>query len=284
MEFRTIITGIVVTVIVLVFITLGLRSCTRGGSSSSASVTNGGTTRGSSDSTDHLIACTADPKTGFCFPREGNRDLPFDWDNFMVTVREHQLNSSSSSSSSVMQRTSNPATSRVTIIGADDGSEGTGASGGSNRTRGAGNSRRGNAAGGDAFNGGVSLQGSNDNAGDSSGEFDTGESGVIVDDDGQSDGTADGSGNGGNGSGTGGGSNGGGYQGYGGLRGSIGSLPSGRCHRGRSFVGIFDPDDVTTGAFGMTVPVLIDGDCPVTGAMLKGPELDEGFGGALNDF
>lgn len=73
-----------------------------------------------------------------------------------------------------------------------------------------------------------------------------------------------------------------GFTGHGGLQGSLGPLPSGRCLRGRSLLSIIDLGDVTTGD-GVTFSGLIDGDCPISAAILKGPD-SNGFGGPLNDF
>ena len=75
---------------------------------------------------------------------------------------------------------------------------------------------------------------------------------------------------------------GGGITGYGGLQGSMGTLPTGKCLRNRSLIGIFDEGEVTTGTEGWRFPVLIDGNCPVSAAILKWDR--EGFGGSLSDF
>ncbi|HLD71133.1 MAG TPA: hypothetical protein VI873_00780, partial [Candidatus Peribacteraceae bacterium] len=94
MDLQKILIGIVATVVVLFFLVLGLRSCTRE-SDETGSATSGGDAGSSIGS---LTSCTADPDTGLCFPKEKKQAEPFDWTEFMATVREHQRSSSSSSS------------------------------------------------------------------------------------------------------------------------------------------------------------------------------------------
>lgn len=66
------------------------------------------------------------------------------------------------------------------------------------------------------------------------------------------------------------------------LQGSVGPLPSGKCLRSRSLLALFDFGDLTTGTDPVTFPVLIDGDCPITAAMIR--VRNDGFGGPLDDF
>lgn len=342
MELRTILTGLIATVVVLAFIVFGLRACTR------SSVTTGapsGTAAPSEDGGDpnrNLTACTADPETGLCSPPEQDHEVPFDWENFMATVREHQRSSrssssahagifggtsiidrmrggaasstaasspagarsSSSSSSRQMtqegQQLEDSASARVVITDESAESSSTGRSGssavgapsGRPSIDGAGSTGNERTAG--------SFSGGNSSLDDDDTDFSIGDSDLFADD-GGTDSDA-----GGAGITQGSANDGGGFQGfplrsssfhpppsgYGGqvggqdrgLRGSIGTLPSGICNRGRSLLAIFDPDDVTTGTEGATVPVLIDGGCPVSAAILKGFEWDGGFGGPLNDF
>jgi hypothetical protein len=74
-----------------------------------------------------------------------------------------------------------------------------------------------------------------------------------------------------------------GYVGYQGIQGSVGPLPSGKCLRSRSLLAIFDHEEMTSGQ-GITVsPILIDGDCPFSAAILK-VHTTSGFGGPLDDF
>ncbi|NOS68020.1 MAG: hypothetical protein HOO67_06720 [Candidatus Peribacteraceae bacterium] len=270
MELRTIIIGIVTTIVVLVFIVFGLRACTRDSTPAASSAVGGG----AAGSTGHLTECVADPETGLCFPKENNQTVPFDWDNFMATVREHQMSSSSSSSRS----------SRAGFFG--------GASLFSS-SRGASSSSFAELSVSDMSESSSSVSSlsgpdfdaqSNDPATARVIIIGEGEDELAFDEGNDGDGTANDPGNGANDSENGAG-DAGGFQGYQGLQGSRGPLPSGKCNRGRSLLAIFDEDDVTTGTTGTALPsVLIDGDCPVSGAMLKGPDHGGGFGGPLNDF
>lgn len=62
------------------------------------------------------------------------------------------------------------------------------------------------------------------------------------------------------------------------------ALSTDRCRRDRSLLGIFGVDDLTRGTHGWMFPVLLNGRCPITAAMLKAPGTGRGFGGPLNDF
>lgn len=55
------------------------------------------------------------------------------------------------------------------------------------------------------------------------------------------------------------------------------------CDRSRSLLSIFDFGEMTTGREGWTFPVLLNGDCPITAAMIK-VDKSGGFGGPLDDF
>lgn len=58
----------------------------------------------------------------------------------------------------------------------------------------------------------------------------------------------------------------------------------GECDESRSLLSIFDLGELTTGISGVTFPPhMIDGDCPISAAIIKGSE-NTGFGGPLNDF
>ncbi len=59
---------------------------------------------------------------------------------------------------------------------------------------------------------------------------------------------------------------------------------SGACRNNASFLAIFDDDQKSLGRTGWTFPVLVNGDCPITAAMLKGPSHPGSLGGPLNDF
>lgn len=60
---------------------------------------------------------------------------------------------------------------------------------------------------------------------------------------------------------------------------------SGKCDGRRSFVNaFFEPGDMSLGSTGWLFPRLIDGNCPIRAAMLKGPSTTGGLGGPINDF
>ena len=219
---------------------------------------------------------------------------------------------SASSSPSGAENVRGSATARVVIIGGDERSAGAsddGGTGGASGSRGTGGAssgdRQGGIGGSGAFGGGSASEGSSGGAG-SFGGGGTNGAGSFGDSLIFGEGMFGSTGIGGSEMGSNEGAGVGGFQGYdgppsssdfplrfrsfggqagrAGLQGSIGTVPSGTCLRSRSFLAMFDPDDLTTGDDGSLFPGLIDGDCPVTGAMLKGPESQNGFGGPLNDF
>lgn len=199
--------------------------------------------------TSHLTACTADAETGLCYPPANNRRLTLDEEEFMATVREAAVFSRSSSSAS------SRASSRASFFTRSSGA----ASSRSpflrslpSRLSGSGTLRRETSAEdpnvADRRVTG-SLRGHVVTASGSTANnrFLMGRSGSWT-------------------------------------TGSGGYVATGTCHRGRSLLALVDPEDMTTGNDGWTFPVLIDGGCPVTGAMLKARGDGNGFGGPLNDF
>ncbi len=169
-----------------------------------------------------------------------------------VTVTIPAGTSTRSSSSRSVVSSSRSSFSSRGFTNANGGSSGNGGSGGNGFPGGSGNG-----------NGGFPGNGNNGN-GNSGGGFIGGNPG---------------GGFGGNGGLQ--GSTGPGITGYGGLRGSLGPLPSGKCQRSRSLLNLFDLGDVTTGSDTWTFPGLIDGNCPITAAMLKVNKTG-GFGGPLD--
>lgn len=158
---------------------------------------------------------------------------------------------------------------------------GTGTSGGSDYYSGGDYYSIGGTGSSGTFDGSSGAGASGGNGGGTGTGNESGGSGGTGGSGGSGDGT--GTGIGGSGGGNFGGSTGGsGITGYGGLQGSMGTLPSGKCLRNRSFIGIFDEGEVTTGDGGWRFPVLIDGNCPVSAAILKWDR--DGFGGTLSDF
>lgn len=255
--------GAVSIVVVAVILMLVLRSCARGDSYGRISEDEANPNR-------HLTSCEAERETGTCNPPAKRTKGYFDWDAFMAMVRENQSDASYpygrsgagavySSYSSVASSASSlggSATAIVRIVGGPSASS----SRSSARSRSA---RWGSTGGGSSGIGG---------AGDfNGGGFDGRDFGG--DEDGRSDG----------GSGDGNFDGDDGRDGDG-SQGDREPLPSGKCARGRSLLAIFDTDDITSGENGWTFPVLIDGNCPVSAAILKGPESGDGFGGRLNDF
>lgn len=63
---------------------------------------------------------------------------------------------------------------------------------------------------------------------------------------------------------------------------SVGRTSNSRCPRSRSFLNLFGEDELTKGSQGWTFPVLLNGDCPVTAAILKYGDNQGGFGGSLS--
>lgn len=62
----------------------------------------------------------------------------------------------------------------------------------------------------------------------------------------------------------------------------VGRTSNSRCPRSRSFLNLFGEDELTKGSQGWTFPVLLNGDCPVTAAILKYGDNQGGFGGSLS--
>lgn len=288
-------------VVGLSFLALMLRSCTRDKDGDDGQAAAG------FGSGNHLIACAADPETGVCFPVDKNTDDQFDWENFMDMVRDNQKDSGSSSSRSslvsrddfAVQAQPEYSRSNVAIM------KGSGEISRSASTKvvivdsilrsghaqsGSSNVGLGDVTGSDV----AGVVGATGDIGNSSGYGRFGGGRGIIRDGSFGGGTTGGASFGGGafeyGSTIGGGSFGGtgggsvGFQGYGGLQGSLGPLPSGKCLRSRSLLAMFDPDNLTTGNLGLMFPPLIDGDCTVSAAILKGPESENGFGGPLNAF
>lgn len=254
--------GVVSIVIAAVILTLVLRGCARGDSSVRIAEDDANPNR-------HLTSCEAERETGICNPPAKRAKGDFDWDEFMAMVRENQgdapyrfVRSDADASHSASSYSAagggasgleDSATAIVRIIG--EGS-----------TSSSRSSARSLSSGRRTTNGGSYGIGGTWGGGDfDGGDFDGWNFGD--DEGGQRGGGSDDVGAGG-----------------GGLLGSRGPLPSGRCSRGRSLLAIFDPDYLTSGKYGWTFPVLIDGDCPMSAAIIKGPESGEEFGGPINDF
>lgn len=303
MKWQTIVSGIVGTLVVLFLLFFVLRSCSR---SRSAPDTTGDLAESA-----FLTVCTADRETGLCFPQDPEIRDSFDHDAFMAMVREHQLGSSSSSSRRVVSPPEEPArTDDVPVaptepeIVVDD----------SDPFAEPGNT--GDAPGNpyepesthDEFSI-VSLQPAcvdlttgkpcpeRGNDPDPGTPDDPADRWGLVRRSSLSGRTTASSPAGGNGGASGGSGGSGGpggsgtrtetgsvIGGRGGLQGSVGPLPTGRCLRSRSLLSIFDSGQITTGSIGWTFPVLIDGSCPISAAILYGPDSGNGFGGPLNDF
>ncbi|MBI2636356.1 hypothetical protein HYW84_03470 [Candidatus Peregrinibacteria bacterium] len=258
--------GAVSIIVAAVILTVVLKSCTRDDYSGRVAEDEANPNR-------HLASCEAERETGICNPSAKRTKGDFDWDAFMAMVRENQVDASyqnvrsdagasysAFSYSSAEGNTSSQegsATAIVRIIGG--GSTSSPRSSARSRPSGRGSTGDGSSGfGGTWGDGGFG-------AGFGDGGFD-GWRAVGDDEGGQRGGGSD------NGDAD------------GGLEGERGPLPSGKCLRSRSLLAQFDQDDITSGEHGWTFPVLIDGDCPVSAAILKGPESGEGFGGPINDF
>jgi hypothetical protein len=279
MNLRNVAIGSATAILLLIIFLLLLRGCEVDGGSTRADLT---TVEADADDP-NVEPCTADPETGICYPRERSLRSGFDQSSFMSMVFEHQRSSSSSSRrspgalstsasasspailfASSSRVVSNRSTASVTIIGS--GSVRSGASRSSlcsgsfwfrpvpcDASPAAASSSARNSGGMQSSPvGGSSDIETYDSDFDYALPADEGDDGVSA---------------------NGGGDTGGGDRGY---------LPSGRCDRSRSLLAMFDPSELTRGSMGFTFPVLLSGDCPITAAILKGPQ--NAFGGPLNDF
>lgn len=258
MNVRTILIGIGLFVFVIIFFVAASRLFSRSGTASSTA-----TVLSASNPSDHLTPCTPDPDTGLCNGKKKNLSGDSDRTAFMEAVQVHQRSSSSFSSSrtrgvSVLDRlrasrgsSSSRSNSSRSFLQTATHVEGQSQSGGSDQQSSCRSFAQSRGVSGDNPYPADCYYLKDTGTGPGSQSHST-STGVTV--------TSRG------------------------LQGSIGTVPRGRCLRSRSLLAIFDFGEMTTGREGWTFPVLIHGDCPISAAILKGPDNADGFGGSTNDF
>jgi hypothetical protein len=331
--------GAVGSILAIIFIALLLRSCGRQDSGTTESATGNGvvTFTGDEDSDTRYVApCTADPKTGMCYPRSSNAVADtFDMENFVAQVATYRSSSSASSDSSQEESgfaSSDEFESSDDFEASDSGSTIFRSSRSSSSSRIRSSSSSTSAARGNSWLGSTSSSRFGSRASSSStsssrfgsrstssrsastrstssrrssssaqslppnfvptySDSDTATVRIINGSNGSTGGGgSNGGGNGSNGNGSNpggsGGTSGGSGSGSGigsGGGGTVGSVNRTHCDPSRSLLNIFDVGDLTTGTTGWTFPVLLNGDCPITAAMIR-VNKSGGFGGPLDDF